>query len=186
MRHASFDGSIETVRGRLSDERADQLLRFWSSQGALEGGAARKRLSEVVCLALDRGGEIVGVNSVYPEDVALLGGRRFWIYRNFLLPDASGAGPELTNAAFAALEPEFEASREGPIGLCVLIGERAEIERRPEAIWTDTELMFAGYTREGHQVRIRYFEDAVIGPGLPNSQSVSETAAIDYSLGDRY
>jgi hypothetical protein len=186
MADASFEGTIETVRGRLGDERADQLLGFWSSQGALEGEAARRRLPQVVCVALDGAGKIAGVNSVYAEDVALLGGRRFWIYRSFLLPAASSAESEMTNAAFAALQQEFEGSREGPIGLCVLLGDQAEIKRRPEAVTSETELMFAGYTSDQSQVRVRYFEDAVIGPGLPNSQSVSETRAIDYSLGDRY
>jgi hypothetical protein len=186
MPDASFDGTIETGRGRLSDEWANQLLAFWSSQGALEGEAARQRLRQVVCVARDSGGEIVGVNSVYPEDLALLGGRRYWIYRSFLLPDAASAESEMTNAAFASLEQEFEGKREGPIGLCVLHGDRAEIERRPEAVLPETELMFAGYTPDDRQVRVRYFEDAVIGPGLPNSQSLSETRAIDYSLGDRY
>jgi hypothetical protein len=186
MPDRSFDGTIETVRGGLSDARAEQLLGFWSRQGALEGEAARRRLPEVVCVALDRAGEIVGVNSVYPENVILIGGRRFWIHRSFVLASASGAEPEMISRAFAALEREFEESREGPVGLCLVVSDPVEIERRREARWPETELMFAGYTPDDRQVRIRYFEDAVIGPGLPDSQSVSETRAIDYSLGDRY
>src|SRR4051812_3320033 len=186
MPDRSFDGTIETVRGGLSDARAEQLLGFWSRQGALEGEAARRRLPEVVCVALDRAGKIVGVNSVYPENITLIGGRRFWIHRSFVLGTASVAEPEMISRGFAALEREFEESREGPVGLCLVVSDPAEIERRPEARWPETELMFAGYTPDDRQVRIRYFEDAVIGPGLPDSQSVSETRAIDYSLGDRY
>jgi hypothetical protein len=85
------EGRIEVVRGRIGDERADQLLDFWSRQGVLEGAAARERLPEVVCVALDGEGEIVGANSVYPQDVPLIG-RRFWIYRSFQMPRARCRG----------------------------------------------------------------------------------------------
>ena len=116
MPAAAFEGTIETVRGRLSDERADQILRFWSDHGALEGEAARSRLPEVVCLALDGDGEIVGVNSPSRRTSRLIGGRRFWVYRSFLLPEASGAEPEMINAAFAALEGEHEPAGEDRSG----------------------------------------------------------------------
>jgi hypothetical protein len=186
---SDFDGTIETVRGRMSEERADQLLRFWSAHTALKEEAARRRLSEVVCVLLDADGEMAGVNSVYPQDVPLIGGRRFWIYRRFLLPDASDAEEEMINAAFRALEEEYEPTAGGPIGLCVMVADPTEMERRAEAIWTETELMFAGYLPDDRQVRIRYFEEAVIGPGLPNSPTLAEmreTRETDYPVEDRY
>ena len=180
-------GSIETVRGRISEERAERLLAFWSRHGLLEGAAARERLPQVVCLLLDDEGEIAGVNSVYSGTLAL-GGRPIWIYRSFLPGDAASAEPGMINAAFAALEAEFDPS--GPIGLCVPIADRAVMESAPEAIWPDTRLMFAGYTRGDVQIRIRYFLDAQIGPGLPNSPSNSPDVIgggdRDYSPPDRY
>jgi hypothetical protein len=182
----TVDGTIEIVRGRMSDERADQLLRFWSSEGAVEGEEARRRLDEVVCVLLAGAGEIAGVNSVHPQDVPLIGGRRFWIYRSRLLPSASESAQEMIGTAFAALEEEFEPTMAGPIGLCVLVDDRAEMERRPEAVWPETELMFAGYLDDGRQVRIRYFEGVAIGPGLPNSPTLAETRATRYTLEDRY
>jgi hypothetical protein len=120
----------------------------------------------VVCLLLDDAGEIAGVNSVYPETMQLIGGRRFWIYRSLLLPAAAEAGPAMIGAAFAALQEEFEPSGDGPIGLCLLIGDRAEIKRRPEAEWSDPRIIYAGYLADGRQVRIGYFAGAKIGPGM--------------------
>ena len=150
------------MRGRLSDERGDQVLRFWSDQGALDAAAARERLPEVVCVLLDDAGEIAGVNSVYPDNVQLIGGRRFWIYRSFLLPAATDAAPGMISAAFAALEEEFDPDGDGPIGLCLLIADRAEMQRRPEAEWADPRMLYAGYDADGRQVRIGYFADAKI------------------------
>ncbi len=133
----------------------------------------------------DAAGRIVGVNSVYPQDLALIGGRRFWVYRSFLLPAAASAEPELIRASFAALEKEFEPVAPGPVGLCVLVVDPAEMERRPEALWPETQLMYAGYLDGERQVRIRYFEGAAIGPGLPNSPALSD-AELDPPLEDRY
>jgi hypothetical protein len=60
------------------------------------------------------------------------------------------------------------------------------MERRPDPIWPETELMYAGYLGDGRQVRVRYFWRAEIGPGLPNSPTMDEIRDTDYSLGDRY
>jgi hypothetical protein len=174
------------VRGRLGDERGDRLLAFWAEHGVLEGEAARERLEEVVCLLLDESGEIVGVNSVYEDALPLIGGRRFWIYRAYL-PSTGGEDPAaMLNAAFEALDAEYRADRSRPVGICVLVTDPEEMRRQPEAIWPDTELIYAGTLPDGTQARIRYFDDATIGPGLPNSPTVAQSEAQDYSLGEGY
>jgi hypothetical protein len=174
------------VRGRLEGEVADRLLAFWSEHGVLEGGAASERLEEVVCLLLDESGVIVGVNSVYEEALPLIGGRRFWIYRAYL-PSDGGEDPALMlNTAFEALDAEYRADRSGPVGLCVLVSDPEEMRRQPEAIWPETQLLYGGTMPDGHQLRLRYFDDAIIGPGLPNSPTVAQSEAQDYSLGEGY
>ena len=76
--------TIETVRGNLSDETAAEILAFWEERGALSGDAAQKRLREVVCVLRGSDGEIAGVNSVYAEEVPLVGNRVFWVYRSLM------------------------------------------------------------------------------------------------------
>lgn len=177
---------IEVVRGKLGGEMAESVLRFWYEHTALKGEAARERLGEVVCLLLDSDGQIAGVNSAFAEDVPLIGGRRFWVYRSLLLADAEAVHDAMIGAALQALEEEFDPSGDGPIGLCVPVADPAEIERRPEAIWPDTELIYAGCLTDGTQLRIRYFEEAAIGPGLPNSPTLAETRRQSYPLEDRH
>jgi hypothetical protein len=158
----STQATIEVVRGQPSEGRAEQILNFWAAQGALEGDEALRRLAEVVCVALDDAGELVAVNSVYGEDVPMIGGRRFWIYRCLLAEDSAELWSAMAKAAFGALAAEFEPSKPGPVGLYVMVTDRAEMERRPEVLWPETELMFAGYLEDDTQVRIRYFEGAMI------------------------
>jgi hypothetical protein len=38
-------GTIDVVRGGLSEDRADRILGFWSEHGALVGEEARQRLT---------------------------------------------------------------------------------------------------------------------------------------------
>jgi hypothetical protein len=177
--------TIEVVRGGLSEERAADALGYLSRELALEGDPARRRLAELVCLALD-GGEIVGAASVHPEEVPLVGGRPFWIYRSVLGADSSEEWESLFNATFDVLGDEFERRGVGPVGLCVIVADRGEMERRREAVWPGTDLMFAGYLDDDRQVRIRYFWDATIGPALPNSPSIDETREHEYPLEARY
>ena len=148
--------TIEAVRSELGDERGEQVVDFLSREAALEPGAVRERLSEVVCLASDRG-RIVGVGSVHPAQVPLIGGRTFWIYSGYSSDDSLDQWNKMFNAAFDVLAERFEQTGAGPVGVCVIVADPAEMERRPEAIWPDTELMFAGYLENGSQVRIRYF-----------------------------
>jgi hypothetical protein len=121
-------------------------------------------------------------NAVQEETVPLVG-RSFWVYRN---PLEGQSDARTFNTAFDDLQQDFQPSGGGPLGICVIVGDRAEMAERPEAVWPDTGLLFAGYTPDDRQVRIRYFWGAKIGPGHPNSPSTDEQRDVDYSLEDRY
>ena len=153
---------VETVRGDLSDETADEILAFWEERGALTGEAAQNRLREVVCVLRGDDGKVAGVNSVYVDQVPLVGNRVFWVYRSLLEPKASESWIDLVRGAFEALQQKFDPEAGGPVGLYVLIADREEMKRRPEAEWTNPRLLYAGYTPDGQQVRIGYFPGARI------------------------
>jgi hypothetical protein len=152
--------SIEVVRGQTHGTVAKELMTFWAERRALTAERAENRLAEVVCVArLD--GKLAGACSVFPAEVPLIGGRRFWIYRSLLDEPTIDQGPSLIKATFDVLDGEFDGSPGSPVGLCVLADE-AERRRRPEAEWSDPRMIYAGYLADGRQVRIAYFEDADI------------------------
>jgi hypothetical protein len=155
------DFRIECVRGRAADH-AESLEAFWAERGGPVGNAARRRLDEVVCLLLDGRGSVVGVNSVYADQVAPIGGRTFWIYRSLLDPASDRAvDAAMIDAAHAALAEEFAAGDgNGPIGLCVLVADPDTIRHRPETVWPGAGLIYAGYTKDERQIRLGYFKGA--------------------------
>lgn len=176
---------IEIVRGNLGGERADQVVDLWERTGALESQSARGRLPEVVCVALDEAGELTGVNSVREETIPLVQ-RPFWVYRSFLPGGSIDLANRMFNTAFGALQASFDRAGTGPVGLCVIVRDPVEMQGRPEVVWPETELMYAGYTPDDRQVRIRYFWGAKVGPGIPGSPSIEEHRDVDYSLEERY
>lgn len=150
---------IEVVRGRLGRTQADDLLSFWFDQRALSGEEAKRRQDEVVCMLRHRGA-LAGTSSVYAADVALIGARRFWIYRSLLDRTVADMAPAMIRATFSALEEQFDGAPGSPIGLCALIADPEERRRRPQAEWSDPQMIYAGYLNDGRQVRIAYFKDA--------------------------
>jgi hypothetical protein len=154
--------TIETVRGELTTSDAGRVLSLWEQSGVLTGDGARERLAEVLCILREADGSISGVNWAFPDDVALVGGRRFWMYQGVLATQREDAAPAMIEQAFVALDRDFDPEGTGPIGVCVVLRDPAEMRRRPEAEWADPRMLYAGYLPDGGQVRVGYFAGATI------------------------
>ncbi len=121
-------------------------------------------------------------NAVQRETIPVVG-RPFWVFRG---SPGDESWASRFNTAFDDLQRSFHHDGAGPLGLATLTDDPEILARRSEAVWKDTDLLFAGYTADGRQVRIRYFWGAKIGPGVPGSPSVEQQRDVDYSLEDRY
>ncbi len=153
------------MRGQLDEDRARALMEFWERRAGFVGDAARQRLAEVVCLLRQRG-DVVGASSVFPSTLEPIGGRRFWIMRSLLEEQAEDQHGALITATFNALDAERPGPDGAPVGLCVLL-DSEQRRRRPEAEWRDPRLIHAGYTQDGRQVRVAYFNDEVSRMSAP-------------------
>lgn len=137
------------------------VLALWERHG---GPAADAGLGDVVCVALASDGNVVGAATAVAGEAPLVR-RELWIYDAVLAPAAEpGTDRALLSAAFAALAARFAGS--GPIGLCLQLSDPEEMARRPEMQWQDPPLTYVGYLYDGRQVRVGYFPDARIGPGV--------------------
>src|SRR5262245_13424171 len=80
----------------------------------------------------------------------------------------------MVRATFTALQDEFEGSAEAPIGLCLLLGPEERTLRSAEAVWPDPRMLYAGCVGDGRQVRLAYFENALIAAPSPRAQASGE------------
>ena len=175
---------IEVVRGALEDDRSERVLRFWIEHGGLEEAVARERLPGMVCVVIDDSGEVVGASTVTAANPRPPG-RQMWVYRSLLAEHTDELWGELFSASFDVLEEEFDPAGGGPIGVCMLL-DAADAGRRPEARWPEEDLIYAGYLADGRQVRLRWFWEAPAEPGLPNSLTLDQAMAMDWSIDERY
>jgi hypothetical protein len=119
--------------------------------------------------------------SIEEQAVPLIGGRRFWVYRAD--PPPWGPSGEVPfNDKFGELEAAFLTDRSGPVGICVPVPDPEAIRAHPDALWETTNLLYAGYAPDGTQLRIRYFREATIAPGMPQSPTHAEWERQDHSL----
>ncbi len=143
--------TIEQVRGRVDDGWRERLAPLVPSGPAT--------VDDVVCALLD-GDAPVAATTAVDADVELVGGRRFWVVQ--VVGDAAAGAPALlaeTHAALAETGPDDT----GPLGLCVLVPP-AQAGLRPEAEWRDPRTVFAGRLEDGTQLRLAYFDGAVVRP----------------------
>lgn len=92
----------------------------------------------------------------------LIADRRFWVFRHLVDERFADHAPALVRATFYALAAEFSGRPEEPLGLCVLLADARERGWYPDAQTYDPVMIYAGYLADGRQVRIAYFDDAVI------------------------
>lgn len=153
--------SIEAVKGQLNDALAGELLAFWTGLGALNEQQGRERLPQVLAVLRDANGAIVGVNSAVTVSVPQLGQQYLDQYRNLLI-----AGADLPANQVAMLQEAWRllaASREAgerpeSLGMFVMIPDPVMQQSSPAAVWPNTGLIHAGYTPDGTQIRVRYYE----------------------------
>src|SRR5436190_14084279 len=99
---------------------------------------------------------IVGDGSVHEVTPAPLG-RPVWLWEGSTSGESLEERQHAFAGAFDLLENEFKAAGNGPLGVCRLVGDELELAERPEAIWPEEGLIFAGYEADGTQVRVRWF-----------------------------
>jgi hypothetical protein len=118
----------------------------------------------------------VNAGSSREAAVPSIGGRRFFIYEG---DPADGAG---LAEVFGQFDSAFDPAGAGPVGLCVPLAPGVAAALPRDAVWADSGFFYAGTQPDGAQLRVRYFDGAAIGPGLPNSPTLEQTKATVYNL----
>jgi len=100
----------------------EALMAFWSSHGAItDAASAWRRSFEVGVVALDPGGQIAGVTSVYIDHLAF-DGQPYWFFRTFVRPRSRVMGmmPAMFQGTFARLALDYAGEPGAPVGIAAV------------------------------------------------------------------
>ena len=161
---------IVPVWKALTPELSAELVAFWNDQNAIRNAAeAGRRSEQVVCIARDAEGALCGVATAIVKVLPRLR-QPMYYYRQFFAPALRGQHQELTFFQQAKrILQDYNAGLDTSESLGILLEiENAKIaaayRRAPEPGF---EATFIGYSPRGLQLRVSYFDAAVLLPPAP-------------------
>ena len=151
---------LSQVWKKITPELEAELVRFWTKNKAIgEENDAVTRAKQVVCIARDDKGEIVGVSTAHPRVVPRLR-QPMYYYRNFIAEGARGQqlAPEFLEQSKQALQ-EYNLGLSKPLclGIIIELENKSLAAHRNEAQWKEG-FTFIGYSPKGLTLRVWYFE----------------------------
>jgi hypothetical protein len=118
-----------------------------------------ERVNEVVFVVRNGEGEIGGVSTARPVQVALLNDNYFYEFRCFVAPPFRAPG--LDSLLAVKTKSFLEQHRDsGPKfkGVLMVIENEEIKKQRTKAIWPASGMVFVGYSPLGHHIRVGYFK----------------------------
>lgn len=172
--------TVTQVWKKVTPELVSELVKFWTSNKAIgaEDDAA-VRAKQVVCIARDDSGAIVGASTAHPRVVPRLR-QPMYYYRNFIAESARGdrLGREFLQQSKQALQ-DYNLALTKPLclGLILEIENKRLAAEHNEAHWKETGFTFIGYSPKGLTLRVWYFEGVRLFAPAPLKKQARPRAA---------
>jgi hypothetical protein len=149
---------------RLDDPAINRdTVAFWRQNNLLPHGATgEQRLKELVAVGYD-GGKVCAVATAFIVHVDFVN-CKLAMFRNAVSPEKrrSRIGTVITTFSRELLEKwSLEHPEEAVMGMGTVTQAR-ELESRRRAFMRSTHLGFVGWTKDGHPIRIAWFEHAEV------------------------
>jgi len=145
---------------------SSRVLEIWRDHGGPMGQLAQERLQQLVYIVKNTEGDVVGMSTAFKMYVKRLR-NHFFAMRLMLAPDfrIPGLTSKLlvsTRDFLESIHGEEDTGR--AIGLITLVENQRLKDNRNEAIWPASKMVYIGNSKEGHPIRVYYFEGARILP----------------------
>jgi hypothetical protein len=170
---------VISVWKKITPELEAEILEFWTKNKALgEDKDAASRVKQVVCIAREQNGELVGVSTAHPRIVPRLR-QPMYFYRNFIAESARGQklSPAFLEATKKALQ-DYNLGLSKPLclGMIIELENKAIAAHRNEAQWKEG-FTFIGYSPKGLTLRVSYFDGVKLFAPAPLKQAARKRAA---------
>lgn len=107
---------------------------------------------------------VIGVSTIKEIQVPNLANNYFFSFRMLIDPQyrIPGLADKLILETFNFLEDLYAKGQTQCIGIITLIENPNLLKVRKEVVYPTSKLALAGYTKQGKQIRLRYFKGATI------------------------
>lgn len=142
---------------------ADDIVALWTREGALPEAEARRRVDEVLLVAIDRNNTLAGVSTRYLQHNEQLR-MDLWYYRAFVAHAhrKSFAATALAVRGRELLEEAFVSGRDTRApGLIYEVESELLKQLFPNPIWFPADVLLIGDNERGAHVRVHYFPGAI-------------------------
>jgi hypothetical protein len=158
------DLSFECLWEQDAPEAKQKVKALWRRYQALDTEEVmEERCRQVVFIVRNAKGEVGGVATARPVQVRMLNNHYFYEFRCFIAPPFRAPG---LDSLLAVKSKSFLEQRNGSgskfKGLVMVIENDQLKAQRTKAIWPASGMVFAGYNRQGHHIRVGYFKGARI------------------------
>jgi hypothetical protein len=147
----------------LSEEMSEDVKRLWKENQVMDVQTRNNRLKEIAMLVRSHTGELAGVSTAKKVRSRLFNNNYLFEFRCFIAP--AHRQPALDTQLVVKTKDFLERSRqqddEPAIGL-VMVVENEALKQWTRTVWAGADFYFAGYTSQGHHIRVSWFKDALI------------------------
>ncbi|MCR6495112.1 hypothetical protein LJB71_01840 [Thermomonas sp. S9] len=156
---------IIPVWKQVTPALTEEVVAFWRAHKAIADEAvARARAQELVCIARDKMGALCGVGTAVLKVLPRLRQPTYY-YRQFFAPQLRGRGHIL--GFFRRCKQvlhDYNAGLKQPesLGLLLEIENPKIASAYKRAVEPGFDVVFIGYSPRGLQLRVSYFDDAVL------------------------
>ena len=137
---------------------------MWRQFRAIEGESQiEKRSAEIVYIIKNGEGQVAGVSTARAVQVPFLNNHFFYEFRCFIAPHfrIPGLDSLLVVKSKSFLQEQKDSEKKFK-GLLMIIENEGIKMHRTKAIWSSSDMVFAGYNSKGHHIRVGYFKGARI------------------------
>lgn len=159
---------FEKVWQETSPRLMDELKDLWShTKVTMKNDAADRNAHQAVFIVRSEPtGMVVGASTAKRHQVKQLNNNFLYEFQYFIsdVYKEAGLDVKLSLVTFDFLEQEARNEKENTVGVFLRL-ENVAWKKDPawqRAMWPETNMYFAGYTREGHPLWVHYFKHARI------------------------
>jgi len=158
----SFENFWQKDPGKLRNE----ILTIWKQHiPQLVGAKAEERLSQLVYVMKDASNQVAGESTAQKVYIKRL---KSYLYGVRIMIRPFDRQPGLSSKLMVMTRDFLESihtkdSTNPTIGIISLVENKEYLVHRREAIWKASQMVYIGNSPTGKQIRVYYFNDAMIG-----------------------